>query len=139
MLMPKKTKWRKSQRGKRKGTSKGAKTIEFGDYGLRAEEACWLSAAQIEATRVAINRKISQLGSKSGKLYLRVFPDKPISKKPAETRMGKGKGAPEFWASVVKRERIICEVGGVNEQEARMILHSATYKLPIKTKFVKKS
>jgi len=133
MLMPKKTKYRKTQRGRRTGLSKGARTIAFGQYGLEALEPCWLTAAQIEAMRLTIAKKLKKVGE----FYLNVFPDKPISKKPAETRMGKGKGAPEFWVSVVKRGRIICEVAGLTEEESKQLLRSASYKLPIKTRFVK--
>lgn len=134
MLMPKKTKFRKVQKGTMKGESKGAREIAFGEYGLQALEPKWLTAQQIEAMRVTVARKLPKLG----KFYLRVFPDKPVTKKPAETRMGKGKGNPELWVSVVKRNRIICEVSGMSELEARAALLSATYKLPLKTKFVKK-
>lgn len=134
MMMPKKVKFRKVQRGTRVGLSKGARSIYFGDYGLQAMEPVWMTAQQIEAMRVAISRNLK----KGGQLFLRVFPDKPISKKPAETRMGKGKGAPEFWVSVVKRGRIICEVSGLTETEAKEVLKQATYKLPLKVKFVKK-
>lgn len=135
MLMPKKIKYRKVQRGRRKGLSKGARVIEFGEYGLQAEEPVWLTARQIESMRVTLSRHMKKVGS----LYLRVFPDKPITKKPAETRMGKGKGGVEEWVAVTKRGRIICEIAGVNEVEARSILKSASYKLPMKTRFVKKS
>ncbi len=134
MLMPKKTKFRKVQRGRRKGRSKGARTVAFGEYGLQAVEPCWLTAQQIEALRVSLSRRLKKVG----KFFLRVFPDKPYTKKPAETRMGKGKGGVEGWVSVVKRERIICEIAGIDETEARSILKAASYKLPIKTKFVKK-
>jgi len=134
MLMPRKTKFRKVQRGRMKGLSKGARTIAFGEYGLEAVEPGNLSAQQIEAMRVTISRQLKKVG----KLFLRVFPDKPISKKPAETRMGKGKGNPEFWAAVVKRGRIICEIVGLNEVEARNLLKLASYKLPMKTRIVKK-
>lgn len=132
MLMPKKTKYRKVQRGTRKGISKGARTVAFGTYGLEAVEPVWLTAQQIEAVRVTVMRKLK----KGGQFFLRVFPDKPVTKKPAETRMGKGKGNPEFWVSVVKRGRVICELGDVDEVSARKILQSAAYKLPMKTKFV---
>lgn len=132
--MPKKTKFRKVQRGRRKGRSKGARTIAFGEYGLQAMEPVWLTAQQIEAMRVALSRNLKKVGS----FYLRVFPDKPFTKKPAETRMGKGKGNVEGWAAVVKRGRLVCEVAGIEESEARKILQSAAYKLPMKTKFVKK-
>jgi large subunit ribosomal protein L16 len=134
MLMPKKTKFRKVQRGRRTGRSKGARTVAFGEYGLQAVEPVWLTAQQIEAVRVTLSRGLK----KTGQSFLRVFPDKPISKKPAETRMGKGKGNVELWAAVVKRGRVICEVSGVDEVNARKILKNAAYKLPMKTKFVKK-
>lgn len=134
MLMPKKTKYRKVQRGRRKGISKGARTIAFGDFALVAVEPAWLSARQIESMRVSLSRGMKKVG----KYYLRVFPDKPITKKPAETRMGKGKGGVDEWVSVVKRERIICEVSGVDEVEARNILQSVSYKLPMKVRFIKK-
>jgi large subunit ribosomal protein L16 len=135
MLMPKKTKYRKVQRGNMKGQSKGAREVSFGEYGLQALEPAWVTAQQIESMRITIARKLPKLG----KFYLRIFPDKPVTKKPAETRMGKGKGNPELWVSVVKRGRVICEVAGMTEAEARIALNSATYKLPIKTKFVKKT
>lgn len=134
MLMPKKMKYRKVQRGSMRGLSKGGRTVMFGEYGLQAMEPAWLTAQQIEAVRVTINRKLKKVG----KLFLRVFPDKPVSKKPAETRMGKGKGAPEFWVSVVKRGRVMCEIAGLDEKSAREVLQQASYKLPMKTKFVKK-
>ena len=133
--MPKKTKYRKVQKGKMRGRSKGARTIAFGDYGLQAVEPIRLTAQQIEAFRVTVSRKLKKVGQ----FFLRVFPDKPITKKPAETRMGKGKGNPEFWVSVVKRDRVICELAGLTEVEAREILKSAAYKLPMKTRFVKKA
>lgn len=134
MLMPKKVKYRKVQRGTRKGRSKGARELAFGTFGLQAIDPVWLTARQIEAMRVTISRKLKKVG----RLYLRVFPDKPVSKKPAETRMGKGKGNPEDWVAVVKRERIICEIEGLSELEAKQVLRSAAYKLPMKTKFVRK-
>ncbi len=134
MLMPKKTKYRKVQRGRMKGHSKGATDITFGDYGLQAVEPAWMTARQIEAVRVILSRHMKKAGS----MFLRVFPDKPVSKKPAETRMGKGKGNVEEWVAVVKRGRVICEVGGVPEVEARAILKGAAYKLPMRTKFIKK-
>lgn len=135
MLMPKKTKYRKVQKGNLKGRSKGARTVGFGDYGLQAVEPVRLTAQQIEAMRVCLSRGLK----KGGSLFLRVFPDKPVTKKPAETRMGKGKGNPEFWVAMVKRGRIICEVAGLNEVEARTVLKEAAYKLPLKTRFVKKN
>ncbi|MBM18171.1 MAG: 50S ribosomal protein L16 [Epsilonproteobacteria bacterium] len=134
MLMPKKVKFRKTQRGRMTGLSKGARTLEFGEYGLQAVEPCWMTAQQIESMRITISRRIKKIG----KMFLRVFPDKPVSKKPLETRMGKGKGNPEFWVAVVKRGRLICELADVSEDIAREILKVASYKLPIKTKFVKK-
>jgi len=132
--MPKKVKFRKSQRGRMTGLSKGARTVDFGTFGLQAVEPVWLTAQQIEAVRIAISRKIK----KSGRLYLRVFPDKPVSKKPLETRMGKGKGNPEFWVAVVKRGRVMFELGDVDEATAKDIFKAAAYKLPIKTKIVRK-
>ena len=132
--MPKKTKYRKVQRGRRKGISKGARKVVFGDFALQAVEPAWLTAQQIEAMRVSLSRKTK----KAGKLYLRVFPDKPVTKKPAETRMGKGKGGVDKWVFVVKRERVICEIAGVEESKARDILQSAAYKLPMKVRFIKK-
>ena len=134
MLMPKKVKFRKSQRGRMKGLSKGARTVDFGDFGLQAVEPVWLTAQQIESVRVTVARRIK----KAGKFFLRVFPDKPVSKKPIETRMGKGKGNPEFWVAVVKRGRVICELGEVDEATAKEIFRVASYKLPMKTKFVRK-
>ncbi len=134
MLMPKKTKYRRVQRGRMKGLSKGARDVFFGEYGLQAVEPIWLTSQQIEAMRVSLSRKMKKIGT----FYLRVFPDKPVSKKPAETRMGKGKGNVELWVAVVKRGRVICEIAGVSEQEAKEVLQSVTYKLPMKTKFVKK-
>jgi len=134
MLMPKKTKYRKVQKGTLKGRSKGARTIEFGEYGLQAIEPCRVTAQQIEALRITISRKLKKVG----KFYLRLFPDKPVTKKPAETRMGKGKGAVDKWVAVVKRGRVLCEIIGVDEPTARDILKLASYKLPMKTSFVKK-
>jgi large subunit ribosomal protein L16 len=134
MLMPKKTKFRKVQKGRMGGVSKGARTVAFGEYGLQAEEPAWITAQQLEAVRVTLSRKLK----KEGAFYLRAFPDKPVTKKPAETRMGKGKGAVEKWVAVVKRGRVICEVEGLDESSARELLKLAAYKLPVKTKFVKK-
>lgn len=133
--MPKKTKYRKVQRGRMKGLSKGARTLAFGEYGLEATEPAWITSQQIEAIRVTMSRRLKKVG----KLFIRMFPDKPVTQKPAETRMGKGKGSPELWVSVVKRGRIICELQGLPEEEAKAILKSAEYKLPIKTRFVKKA
>lgn len=134
MLMPKKTKFRKVQKGTMKGRSKGARTVDFGQYGLQAVEPHWLTSQQIEAVRVTISRKLKKVG----RLFLRVFPDKPVSKKPAETRMGKGKGNPEFWVAVVKRGRVILEIEGLPENEAKQVLRLAAYKLPMKTKVVRR-
>jgi large subunit ribosomal protein L16 len=135
MLMPKRTKWRKIQVGRVGGRSRGARTIEFGDYGLVALEGCRISARQIEAVRVAVSRRLKKVGES----FLRVFPDQPVTKKPAETRMGKGKGNPEFWVAIVKRGRVIIELGGgLSKEEAKDILQQAAYKLPLKTKFVAK-
>lgn len=135
MLMPRKTKYRKVQRGKRRGISKGCRTVAFGDYGLEAVVPVWLTAQQIEAIRVTMSRGLK----KEGSFFLRVFPDKPVTKKPAETRMGKGKGNPELWVAVVKRGRVICEIAGVKEERAREIFSLVKSKLPMKTKFVKKA
>jgi large subunit ribosomal protein L16 len=135
MLMPKKIKFRKVQKGRKRGISKGARDVAFGEYGLQAVEAVWLTAQQIEAMRVTIARKLKKVG----RLFIRVFPDKPVTRKPAETRMGKGKGNVEFWVAVVKRERIVCEVAGLDEATAKSVLQAAAYKLPMKTKFVKRS
>ena len=134
MLMPKKVKFRKSHRGRMTGMSKGARTVDFGQFGLEALEPAWITSQQIEALRVTVARKIK----KGGKFFLRMFPDKPVSKKPLETRMGKGKGNPEFWVAVVKRGRVICELGDVDEVTAKDIFKQASFKLPIKTKFVRK-
>ena len=133
--MPRKTKFRKVQKGRLKGLSKGARTIAFGEYGLQAIDPARVTAQQIESMRVTISRRLKKVG----KFFLRVFPDKPVTKKPAETRMGKGKGGVEFWVAVVKRGRIVCEVSGVDEVAARDILKLVAYKLPMKTKFVKKN
>jgi large subunit ribosomal protein L16 len=134
MLMPKKTKYRKQQRGRRKGLTKGGATLSFGMYGLKAQECCWLTTRQIEAARIAMTRYIKR----GGKIWIRVFPDKPITKKPAETRMGKGKGSPEGWVAVVKPGRILYEMVGVTEEVAREAFRLAAHKLPIATKFVKR-
>ncbi|MBU4270040.1 50S ribosomal protein L16 [Candidatus Dependentiae bacterium] len=131
MLMPKKTKYRKIQRGRLKGKSK-ASDLAFGDFGLAAVDPGWLTARQIESARVAVNRHLK----KGGTLFLRVFPDKPITKKPAETRMGKGKGNPEFWVAVVKRGKMLMEVKDVSSTDAKAIFKAAAYKIPMKTKLV---
>ena len=131
MLMPKKVKYRKQQRGRMRGLAWRGSTVAFGDYGLMSLEPCWLTDRQIEAARVALTRGIKR----GGKVWIRVFPDKPVTKKPQETRMGKGKGAPEGWVAVVKPGRILFEMEGVSEPEAREALKLAAAKLPILTKF----
>jgi large subunit ribosomal protein L16 len=132
MLMPKKTKYRKQQRGRRRGNATRGSSLSFGDFGLKAMEPCWMTNVQIEAARVAINRHIKR----GGKMWIRVFPDKPITKKPAETRMGKGKGNPEGWIAVVKPGRILFELEGVEPGLAKEALRLGASKLPIKTRFV---
>ncbi len=135
MLMPKRVKYRKQQRGRRSGAAKGGFSITEGDYGLKAVQDGWITARQIEAARVAITRHLKR----GGKVYIRIFPDKPITKKPAEVRMGKGKGAPEAWVAVVKPGRVMFEIGGVAEPLAREAIRLAGFKLPIKTKFVSRA
>jgi large subunit ribosomal protein L16 len=135
MLMPKKVKYRKQMRGRRKGKAWRGGEISFGDYGLKAMECAWITDRQIEASRVAISRYIKR----GGKLWIRIFPDKPYTKKPAETRMGKGKGAPEKWVAVVKPGRIMFEMSGVDETVAREAMTLAGHKLPIPTKFVSRA
>jgi large subunit ribosomal protein L16 len=132
MLMPKKVKWRKQQRGRRAGRTKGGEYLAFGDYGLQALEAGWVTARQIEAARVAISRAVKR----GGKLWIRVFPDKPVTKKPLETRMGKGKGNPEEWVAVVKPARILYEIEGVTTEVAEEAMQMAGHKLGIRTRFV---
>ena len=132
MLMPKKVKHRKQQRGRMKGQAKGGTEVTFGDYGIQALEPGWITARQIEAARIAMTRHIKR----GGKVWINVFPDKPVTQKPAETRMGSGKGNPERWVAVVKPGRIMFELGGVPEQVARESLELAAAKLPIKTRFV---
>lgn len=134
MLMPKKIKFRKHQRGKRAGKAEKGSTVCFGDYGLKALEAAWMTARQIEAARIAMTRFIKR----GGKIWIRVFPDKPITKKPTEVRMGKGKGAPEAWVAVIKPGRVLFEMEGVDVVTAREAMRLAAHKLPMKTKFVKR-
>ena len=134
MLMPKKVKYRKKQRGRRRGRAKGGDYIAFGDYGLQALEAGWVTARQIEAGRIAITRHIKR----SGKVWIRIFPDKPITKKPLEMRMGKGKGAPEQWVAVVKPARILYELEGVSLEDAERAMWLGARKLGIKTQFVRR-
>ncbi len=134
MLMPKRVKYRKSQRGRMRGRAKAGTDISFGQYGLKALGIAWVTSRQIEAARVALTRSIK----KGGKIWLRIFPDKPISKKPAETRMGKGKGDTEFWAAVVKPGRILFELEGLSSADAQEAMRLAGHKLPIPTKFVER-
>ncbi len=134
MLMPKKTKWRKQNRGRMRGQTKGGAMVSFGEYGLKAMEPGWISSRQIEAARVAISRAMSR----TGKMWIRIFPDKPITKKPAETRMGKGKGSPEGWIAVVKPGRVMFELSGVSAELAKEAFRRAGHKLPIKTKLVER-
>ena len=134
MLLPKRTKFRKQQRGRRRGLSKGQQRVHFGDYGLKALECGWVTNRQIEAARIAMTRKIKR----GGKVWINVFPDKPVSQKPAETRMGSGKGSPEHWVAVVKPGRVMFELAGVPEPLAREAMRLAGTKLPIRTKFVKR-
>ncbi len=132
MLMPKRVKFRKQQRGKMRGKATRGASVSFGDLGLKALEPAWITSRQIEACRVAITRKMKR----DGKVWIRIFPDKPVSKKPLETRMGKGKGAPEFWVAPVRAGRIMFEVSGVSKELATQALSLASHKLPIKTKVV---
>jgi len=132
MLMPKKVKYRKQQRGRMRGKAWRGSTLAFGDYGLKTLEAAWITDRQIEAGRIAMTRSVKR----GGKVWIRIFPDKPVTKKPAETRMGKGKGAPEYWVAPVKPGRILYEMEGVPEDVAREAMRLAAHKLPIRTKFV---
>ena len=134
MLSPSRVKYRKVHKGRMTGRAKGGDRVSFGDYGLQATSCGWLTARQIEAARIAINRHVKR----GGKLYIRIFPDKPVSKKPAETRMGKGKGAPEFWVAVVRPGRVLYEIEGVTEELARSAFLRAHHKLPINTRFIKR-
>src|SRR5215216_5768908 len=134
MLMPKRVKYRKQMRGRMTGKSYRGSTVAFGDYGLQALEPCWMTSRQIEAARRSLVRFIRR----RGKIWIRVFPDKPVTQKAAETRMGSGKGSVEFWVAVIRPGRVLFEMGGIPEEEAREALRLAAYKLPIKTKFVKR-
>jgi large subunit ribosomal protein L16 len=134
MLMPKRVKFRKTHRGRRNGKAYRGSTIAFGEFGLKAMEPAWVTSRQIEAARVAITRTIKR----GGKVWIRVFPDKPVTKKPAETRMGKGKGAPEFWVAVVKPGRVMFEIEGISRELAREAFLLGAAKLPIKTRFVER-
>jgi large subunit ribosomal protein L16 len=132
MLMPSRVKYRKSHRGRLKGRTKAGGFVSFGEYGLQALESHWITARQIEATRITLSRTLK----KGGKVWIRVFPDKPVSKKPAETRMGKGKGNAEFWVAVVKPGRILFEIEGVTADQAKEAMRLAGHKLPIATRLV---
>ena len=134
MLMPKRCKHRKVMRGRRKGNAKGGFELSFGEFGLKATQDGWITSRQIEAARIALTRKVKR----GGKIWIRIFPDKPITKKPAEVRMGKGKGAPEMWVAVVRPGRIIFEIEGVEEDLAKEAIRLAGHKMPISTKFVKR-
>ena len=134
MLMPKRVKYRKQHRGKMRGQAKGGTAVSFGDYGLQATEASWITSRQIEAARIAMTRYMKR----GGKVWIKIFPDKPYTSKPLEVRMGSGKGAPEGWVAVVKPGKILFEIAGVSEEVAREALRLASHKLPIKTKFVKR-
>ena len=134
MLMPKRVKYRRQHRGRMKGQAKGGTTVSFGEYGLQALEASWITSRQIEAARIAMTRFMKR----GGKVWIKIFPDKPYTAKPLEVRMGSGKGAPEGWVAVVKPGKIMFEVGGVSEEVAREALRLAAHKLPIRTKFVKR-
>jgi len=131
LLMPKRVKYRKTQRGRRKGSAQRGSTLSYGEYGLQALENAWVTNIQIEASRVAIARNV-----KLGKVFIRAYPDKPVTKKPAETRMGKGKGMVEFWVCVVKKGKILFEVEGLPESIAREAMRLAAFKLPIRTRFI---
>lgn len=132
MLMPKRTTWRKAQRGRMRGNAKGGTSVNFGDYGLQSIEPGWVTARQIEAARIAMTRHIKR----GGKVWITVFPDKPVTEKPAETRMGSGKGNPEHWVAVVKPGRVLFELAGVPEDIAREAMRLAIHKLPIRARFV---
>ena len=135
MLMPKRVKYRKAHRGRRKGNAKRGSSVAFGDFGLKALEPSWITSRQIEACRVALSRKMKR----DGRVWIRIFPDKPVSKKPLETRMGKGKGAPEGWVAVIRPGRVLYEMTGVSREMAMEALRLAAHKLPIKTRFVERS
>ncbi|EFR32569.1 MAG: 50S ribosomal protein L16 [Peptoniphilus harei] len=134
MLMPKRVKYRKVHRGRMKGKAMRGNELAYGEYGIKALEPCWITSNQIEAARRAMTRYIRR----GGNIWIKIFPDKPVTEKPAETRMGSGKGAPEYWVAVVKPGRVLFEMGGVSEEVAREAMRLASMKLPIKTKFVMK-
>ena len=132
MLMPKRVKYRRVQRGRMTGKATRGNFLAYGDYGIVATEPCWITSNQIEAARIAMNRYMKR----GGKVWIKIFPDKPVTKKPAETRMGSGKGSPEYWVAVVKPGRVLFEVAGVDEAVAREAIRLASHKLPCKTKFI---
>ena len=132
MLLPKRVKYRRQQRGRMKGTATRGNVVTYGDYGLQALEPCWITSNQIEAARIAMTRYIKR----GGQVWIKIFPDKPVTEQPAETRMGKGKGSPEYWVAVVKPGRVMFEIGGVSEELAREAMRLAANKLSIKCKFV---
>ncbi|MDT7924342.1 MAG: 50S ribosomal protein L16 [Chlorobiota bacterium] len=134
MLMPRKVRYRKTQRGRVRGVATRGTTLAFGSYGLKALEGGWITAQQIEAARIAISRHLRR----GGKIWIRIFPDKPVTKKPLETRMGGGKGSPELWVAVVKRGKVLFEIDGVPKEAAQEALRLAAHKLPVKTKFVER-
>ena len=132
MLMPKRVKYRRQQRGRMKGKASRGNTVVYGEYGLMATEPCWITANQIEAARIAMTRYTKR----GGQVWIKIFPDKPVTQKPAETRMGSGKGSPEYWVAVVKPGRVLFEIAGVPEDVAREAMRLASHKLPCKTKFI---
>jgi len=134
MLLPKRVKYRRVHRGRLTGKAMRGNTVTYGDFGLQSTEAAWVTSNQIEAARIAMTRYIKR----GGQVWIKIFPDKPITEKPAETRMGSGKGSPEYWVAVVKPGRVMFEIGGVSEELAREAMRLASYKLPVKCKFVKK-
>ena len=134
MLMPKRVKYRRVQRGRMKGKATRGNVVNYGEFGLQAQEPCWLTSNQIEAARIAMTRYTKR----GGQVWIKVFPDKPVTAKPAETRMGSGKGSPEYWVAVVKPGRVLFEIAGVSEETAREALRLAAHKLPVKCKFVKR-
>lgn len=134
MLLPKRVKYRKQHRGRMKGAATRGNKVTYGDYGLVAEESAWITSNQIEAARIAMTRSIKR----GGQVWIKIFPDKPITEKPAETRMGSGKGSPEYWVAVVKRGRVMFEIAGVDKDVAQEALRLAANKLPVKCKFVTK-
>ena len=135
MLLPKRVKYRRVHRGRMKGRALRGNEVNYGDYGIMATEPAWVTSNQIEAARIAMTRYIKR----GGQVWIKIFPDKPVTEKPAETRMGSGKGSPEYWVAVVKPGRVMFEIGGVTEEDAREAIRLAGHKLPMKTKFVRKA